>query len=158
MIHCNKAGVDAISRYLAASPSDVIEYDGPPPPTGFTHCWVFNSPVGHDDGDPTSRLKALADSIEPFSERLNLPDVNARCSIDIVYHVTPQHVGGITGEFDWFRCPAKLMSRIAGWGLDVSYECFWFDHPDWKRLKHPWWRTWFGRIIGRPNTTTPNAG
>ena len=149
MIHCDRAGVDAISNHLQVEPSEVIEYDGPPPPTGFTHCWLLNSPLGHDDGDPTARLEALADTIEPFAEQISSLPVKATSSIDIVYHVTPQHVGGITGEFDWFRCPAKLMSRVSGWGLDVSYECFWFDHPDWQRIKYPWWQKLLGRLAGR---------
>ena len=157
MIHCDQAGVDAISTHLNAEPSDVIEYEGPTPPTGFTHCWLFDSPMGHDDGDPTSRLEALADAIEPFAERLDLPHLNVKCGIDIVYYVTSQHVGGITGEFDWFRCPAKLMSRISGWGLDVSYESFWFDHPDWQRLKYPWWRTLLRRIQGQLKFGDSNA-
>ena len=106
---------------------------------------------GHDDGDPTSRLEALADAIEPFAERLDLPHLNVKCCIDIVYHVTPQHVGGITGEFDWFRCPAKLMSRISGWGLDVSYESFWFDHPDWQRLNTRGGELYCGEFRGNSN-------
>ncbi len=149
MIHCDQAGVQAISDFLDAEPSEVIEYEGPPPPTGFTHCWTLNSPMGHEDGDPTTRLEALADVMEPFAKKLDSLPLNAKAGIDLVYHVTPQHVGGIAGEFDWFRCPAKLMSRVSGWGLDVSYECFWFDHPDWQRLKYPWWRTLLHRLIKR---------
>lgn len=149
MIHCDKEGAAAISQCLETTPSEIIAYDGPPPPTGFTHCWVIDSPMGHDDGDPTSRLEALADIIEPFADRLDMTDLNVKSGIDIVYHVTPQHVGGITGEFDWFRCPAQLMSRISGWGLDVSYESFWFDHPDWQRLSYPWWRKLLKRFTNR---------
>ncbi len=50
---------------------------------------------------------------------------------DILYHITPQHARGVTGEFDWFRMPAELMRRYGAWDLDVSYESIWFDHPDW---------------------------
>ena len=64
----------------------------------------------------------------------------------MIYLVTPQHVDGITGEFDWFRCPASLMKRISGWDPDVSYEAFWFDHPEWKRLREPWWKQMLGTL------------
>jgi hypothetical protein len=93
--------------------------------------WTLDSPKSHTDGDPTARLYALADIIEPFAPRL--PSLRPRFSpfVDIVYHVTPQHPHGITGEFDWFRMPAELMRRYGMWDLSVSYESFWFDHPDW---------------------------
>jgi len=93
--------------------------------------WTLDSPKSHTDGDPTARLYALAYIIEPFAPRL--PSLRPRFSpfVDIVYHVTPQHPHGITGEFDWFRMPAELMRRYGMWDLSVSYESFWFDHPDW---------------------------
>ncbi len=89
---------------------------------------------------PTARLSALADAIEPFADELVSLDPKFMRMIDIIYHITPQLIGGITGEFNWFRCPALLMANISGWNLDVAYEAFWFDHSDWERLKMPWWR------------------
>lgn len=96
-----------------------------------SYTWVFDSPKSAEDDDPTGRLLALSETIEPFSERLSTLDTQFKRFIDVVYHVTPQHASGITGEFDWFRMPALLMRRFAAWNLDVSYEAFWFNHPDW---------------------------
>lgn len=135
--------VDVLTQLLGIKPSE-IEFDknAVPPPTRLTHTWCLDSPMG-TEGDPTARLEALAEIIEPFANRLVSIDTRFPRFIDIVYHVTPQHVGGITGEFDWFRYPAKLMAKISGWNLDVSYETFWFDHPDWARRNLPWWRQLF---------------
>ena len=99
------------------------------------HAWMLDSPKTHTEGDPTVRLYALADAIEPFGSRLETLRPQFRAWIDIVYHITPQHPRGLKGEFDWFRMPAELMRRYAAWDLDVSYESFWFDHPDWVRPK-----------------------
>jgi hypothetical protein len=96
-----------------------------------SYTWVFNSPKDAETADPTGRLLALADAIEPFGDRLLSLDTQFKRFIDVVYHVTPQHPHGITGEFDWFRMPASLMRRFVAWNLDVSYEAFWFNHPDW---------------------------
>jgi hypothetical protein len=95
------------------------------------YAWMLDSPRSHTDGDPTARLDALADLIEPFAARL--PSLRPQFSpwIDIVYHITPQHPHGVTGEFDWLRMPAELMRRYSAWDLSISYESFWFDHPDW---------------------------
>ena len=97
------------------------------------HTWMLDSPKSHTDGDPTARLFALADIIEPFASRL--PSVRPQFEpwVDIVYHVTPQHPHGVTGEFDWFQLPVELMRRFSTWDLSISYESFWFDHPDWTR-------------------------
>lgn len=123
-----------------------------------SHTWVFDSPKTAEAADPTGRLLALADAIEPFGERLLSLDAQFKRFIDIVYHVTPQHSNGITGEFDWFRMPASLMRRFVAWNLDVSYETFWFNHPDWasptnrnllQRLSQ-----WFRK---QPNALKPTA-
>jgi len=108
------------------------------------YVWMFDSPKSHTDGDPTARLYALADAIEPFAFRL--PEIQAKSKpwIDIIYQVTPQHPHGITGEFDWFRLPAELMRRYGAWDLSVSYEAFWFDHPDWVYSKR---RGWMSRFL-----------
>lgn len=97
------------------------------------YTWILDSPKSHTDGDPTARLYALADTIEPFAARL--PGLRPQFSpwIDILYHMTPHHPHGLTGEFDWFRMPAELMRRYSAWDLGISYEAFWFDHPDWIR-------------------------
>ena len=140
LILCDADGLKTIKDQLGVEPTEVkFDPDEEPPPTGLTHAWRLDSPKG-TEGDPTARLAALADLIEPFSDKLMALDSRFPRFIDIIYHVTPQHVGGITGEFDWFQCPAPLMKRISGWDLDVSYESFWFDHPDWVRLREPWWR------------------
>jgi hypothetical protein len=103
------------------------------------YTWMFDSPKSHTDGDPTARLYALADAIEPFAARLPSIRPQFKPWVDIVYHVTPQHPHGVTGEFDWFQMPAELMRRYSAWDLSVSYESFWFDHPDWIRSKRRGW-------------------
>jgi hypothetical protein len=90
-------------------------------------------------GDPTARLWGLVDAIRPFSEQLVTLDERWKRWIDIVFHVTPQRAAGITGEFDWFRVPASVMKILGEWNLDVSYESFWFNHPDWKVPRRTWW-------------------
>jgi hypothetical protein len=136
----DRGGVDEISQKLDVGPSGLVfDPDAKPPPTGLTHHWFLNSPMGAE-GDPTARLAALLDLIEPFGNALLGLDDRYPRWIDIVYHITPQHVGGITGEFDWFRCPASLMAKMSQWNLNLSYETFWFDHPEWKRIRLPWWR------------------
>jgi hypothetical protein len=109
------------------------------------YTWTLDSPKSHREGDPTARLYALADVIEPFA--LRLPGLRPRFSpfVDIVYHVTPQNPHGVTGEFDWFLMPTELMRRYSAWDLCVSYESFWFDHPDWVRPKQ---QGWWSRVIG----------
>lgn len=144
MIMCDEAGMKEVAAHLKVEPSNT-KIESVPPPTGLTHTWILDSPLDATQGDPTTRLASLADAIEPFADKLLTLDDSFRRFIDIVYHVTPQHVGGISGEFNWFQCPAELMRRISGWNLDVSYETFWFDHPDWERLKYPWWQRWLKR-------------
>ena len=141
LILCNSDDVEKINSHLGVDPTEVKSDDG----KNFTHTWCLDSPM-NADGDPTARLAALAEAIEPFADKVVSLDSKFPRFIDIVYHVTPQHVGGITGEFDWFRCPAQLMGKISGWNLDVSYETFWFDHPEWERLKLPCWRQFLATI------------
>jgi hypothetical protein len=116
------------------------------------HTWMFDSPKSHTDGDPTVRLHALADAIEPFAARLPSIQAEYKPFVDIVYHVTPQHPHGITGEFDWFRMPAELMRRYGAWDLTVSYETFWFSHPDWKFKR----RGWLSKILESFRHRWPN--
>ena len=146
LILCDAAGVDIITQHLGVDPTGT-DSKATVPPTKFTHTWFIDSPNTAADGEPNTRLQALADSISPFSSQLISLDERYRRFIDIVYHVTPQHVGGISGEFDWFRMSSQLMAKLGSWNLDVSYESFWFDHPDWKRLQHPWWKQLLHRIF-----------
>lgn len=99
------------------------------------YAWMLDSPKNHTEADPTARLYALAELIERFAPRL--PSLRPRFTpwVDVVYHIVPQSPHGVTGEFDWLRMPAELMRRYGGWDLDVSYESFWFDHPEWIRPK-----------------------
>jgi len=148
IILCDQTGLELISNHLQTIPTGTEKSESLPPPKELTHSWYLDSPVDAAAGNPTTRLEGLADLIEPFGDSLITLDSKYKRFVDIVYHVTPQHVGGISGEFDWFSCPAVLMSRISGWNLDLSYESFWFDHPDWERLKHPWWERLLRRLKG----------
>ena len=118
------------------------------------HTWMFDSPKSHTDGDPTARLYSLADAIEPFAARL--PSIRPQFNpwIDILYHVTPQHPHGVTGEFDWFRMPAELMRRYGAWDLNVSYEAFWFNHPDWVSPSRRSWLDKFSGLFSRGQSRT----
>ena len=140
LILSDAENVDELTQLLGVNPTEIkFDKESKPPPTGLTHTWCLDSPMG-TEGDPTARLEALAEIMEPFASKLVSIDTRFPRFIDIIYHVTPQRENGITGEFDWFRCPAKLMAKISGWNLDVSYETFWFDHPNWVRRNLPWWR------------------
>lgn len=146
LISCEEKDTVTISDLLGVQPSRIRESksrmrqaDGSWEET-IHYCWLLDSPKGHSDGNPTFRLQALADVIEPFAPRL--PNLRPKFNpfIDIVYHVTPQHSHGVTGEFDWFQMPAQLMRRFAAWDLSVSYETFWFNHPDWAPPPRGWWK------------------
>lgn len=140
-IVCDAAGVDIISKHLGCRPSRV---DHDPVDDGATsHAWFLDSPLDHSEANPTDRLDALVSLMEPFSDKLASLDGAYRPFVDILYHVTPQRANGITGEFDWFRLPAPLIRRLASLNVDVSYETFWFDHPEWNRGRQPWWRRYF---------------
>ncbi len=69
-ILCDEGGVGEITHMLGIEPSELVfDPDAEPPPTGLTHQWFLNSPMG-TEGDPTARLKALLDLIEPFGDAL----------------------------------------------------------------------------------------
>ena len=94
-------------------------------------------------GNPTARLIALLELIQPFGERLVSLDPRWDRWIDVLYHVTPQHPRGVTGEFDWFNLPTTSIKILANLNLSVSYETIWFDHPEWQRPRRSWWsRLW----------------
>lgn len=142
-----KSDADLVTAHLGVQPSGVREdkserwskEEGRSEMVSYT--WFFDSPKSAEAADPTGRLLALADAIEPFCERILSLDAQFKRFVDIVYHVTPQYPHGITGEFDWFRMPAVLMRRFAAWNLDVSYEAFWFNHPDWVNpARRSWWQ------------------
>jgi hypothetical protein len=121
------------------------------------YTWMLDSSKSHLDGDPTARLYALADIIEPFAARL--PSLRPQFTpwIDIVYHVTPQHPHGVTGEFDWLRMPAELMRRYSAWDLGISYESFWFNHPDWMRPQRQGFFSRFFAFLPKPKPNKPHA-
>jgi hypothetical protein len=146
LVPCDAENAATVTELLGVQPTIVRESKtqswredaGWEESTNYT--WTLDSPMSHTEGDPTARLYALAEVIEPFASRL--PDLRLKFSawVDIVYRVTPQHPHGVSGEFDWFRMPADLMRRFGAWDLDVSYESFWFDHPDWVRPdRQGWW-------------------
>jgi hypothetical protein len=113
------------------------------------HAWMLDSPKSHAEGNPTVRLYALADLIDPIASRLAAIRPQFRPWIDILYHTTPQHRHGVTGEFDWIQVPADLMRRYGAWDLDISYESIWFDRPDRVRPIERNWFSWIIRAIGR---------
>ena len=163
IILCETIAVaDSISVHLQIKPSRVREdktqswSEEHGHKEKITYAWMLDSPKSATDGDPTARLYALAELIEPFGEKLLTLDAKFKRWIDVLYHVAPQHPHGITGEFDWLRMPATLMKRLANLNLDVSYEAFWFNHPDWVSPQNRNWlkRTW-RKIRGRKNVSKP---
>jgi hypothetical protein len=117
--------------------------------------WMFDSPKGPEETDPTGRLFALADAVEPFGNQLLSLDAKFRSYVDILYHLTPQRPNRITGEFEWFQMPATLMRRFVNWNLDISYETIWFDHSDSENSVH---RTWLQKASnGLRKRLTKNA-
>jgi hypothetical protein len=149
LIPCDSDGAATITTALGVAPTRVREDISQirRPDGGWQNSahrtWMFDSPKSHADGDPTTRLSALADAIEPFAGRLLMIRPQFKPFVDILYHVTPQHPHGVTGEFDWFRMPAELMRRYGVWDLNVSFEAMWFDHPEWIRPKQ---KDWLSRI------------
>lgn len=150
IIPCDAQSAETITEILGVRPTRVREctslghrVDGDRAERLY-QSWELDSPKNHIDCDPTQRLDALADAIEPFASRL--PNLRPQFSawVDILYHMTPQHACGVTGEFDWIRMPAELMRRYGAWGLDVSYESIWFDHHDWVS---PARRSWWSRLL-----------
>lgn len=123
----------------------------------ISYTWILDSPLGHGDGDAESRLTALADMIEPFSERLSQLRPRFDPWIDVVYHITPQHPHGVTGEFDWLRIPASVMRRFGAWDLSLSYETFWFDHPDWSLRSQSWWSRIRSMFVGTAKPVEPGV-
>ncbi len=150
LIPCDAKSAATITTALGVQPTRIREDKSQGQREGggweehIHHTWMLDSPKSHTDGDPTARLYALADTIEPFASRLPSLRPQFRAWVDIIYHITPQHPHGVMGEFDWFRMPAELMRRYSAWDLDVSYESFWFDHPDWiSPTRGGWWSRLF---------------
>jgi hypothetical protein len=166
LVLCDAADAGVITAHLGVAPSCVRKSTSQSVQAGGTvaedahHTWVLDSPLSAEAGDPTDRLWALAEVIQPFGDRLLALDARFPRWVDILYHATPQHPHGVTGEFDWFRMPAELMKFFASWGLDVSYEVFWFDHPDWQPPGRSVWaplRRWFGGLGKRRDGGTQVA-
>ncbi len=146
-------GGKEVSQYLGVLPTCVRESKGfrrnrsEAPLEAYTsYTWSFDSKkdISHQ---PIVRIHALLDEVELFSERLLSLDAKYHRWIDMLFHVTPQHSHGITGEFDWLSLPPKTMERIAKLQLSLSYEVFWLDHPDWRL---PWHKRLL-RKLKRPN-------
>lgn len=146
LIPCELADAAQITERLGVSPSEVAEsrpmirQHDDTMKEQVCHTWSLHAPMTAEQGDRTARLWSLVEVIRPFADRLVALDGKWNRWIDIVYHVTPQRAGGITGEFDWFRVPATMMKLLGEWNLDVSYESFWFDHPEWKAPRRAWWQ------------------
>jgi hypothetical protein len=147
---------DAVTEHLGISPTKIRANKGygrlrnGSPEEIMLYAWVLDSPkdVSHE---PLVRINALLDAIETFSDRLRSLDKGFRRWIDVVYHVTPQHAHGITGEFDWVTLGHQTMGRMARLELMFSYESFWFDHPDWRLT----WRKRLRRLLRKePNHST----
>lgn len=146
---------DAVTKHLGVQPSRVRESksdswtkEGGRKENAPFYSWMLDSPKTAENGNPTIRLYALADTIEPFAPRLSSLQTRQPPSVDILYHCTPQHPHGVTGEFDWFSMSSELMRRYGAWNLSVSYEAMWFDHPDWVNpanrslLRRVWANIW----------------
>ena len=146
IILCDTIGVQEITDRLGRAPSRVDhDPEQEPPQTGLTHTWRIDSPLGDADADPTGRLVALLNVIEPLGPKIASLDKRYSRWIDIIYHVTPQHFSGVTGEFDWFQLPKDLIKKLAVLDIDLSYETFWFNHPEWNPPKKSWWEKIFGK-------------
>jgi hypothetical protein len=167
LIPCDAESAQTITATLGAEPTIVRKSmaqirgaDGGLQESTYL-TWTLDSPKSRMDGDPIVRLHALADSIEPFASRLPSIRPQFRPVIDILYHLTPQHPHGVTGEFDLFWMPADLMRRLGAWDLSVSYEAIWFDHPDWViPTQQGWWSRILEslRIRRNPRQLAPQAG
>jgi len=149
------AEADAVTAHLGIQPTRIHESttqswsmkEGPAEKVSWS--WTFDSPKSQTEADVPERLWALAEAIAPFAERLRTLKSAHRPWVDIVYHTTPQHPDGITGEFNWFTMPAEMMRRFSDWDLSISYEVFWFDHPDWVRPKRLGWFSRFSQWFRR---------
>ncbi len=95
--------------------------------------WMLDSPKSHTEADLPERLWALAETIQPFAERLQTLKSSRRPWVDIIYHNSPQYPHGVKGEFHMLMLPPDIMRRYSAWELMVTFEVFWFDHPDWVR-------------------------
>jgi hypothetical protein len=153
IILCDTAAeADAVTAHLGIQPTRIRESkfqswsqkEGKSEKVSWR--WTFDSPKNHTEAEVSERLWTLAEAIAPFSERLRTLKSSHKPRVDIIYHNTPQHPQRISGEFHWFRMDAQTMRRFSDWDLSISYEVFWFDHPDSVRLKLP---SWFTRFIQR---------
>jgi hypothetical protein len=68
-------------------------------------------------------------------KRLRTLQTKHRPWVDIIYHNTPQYPHGVKGEFHLLMLPPDIMRRYCARDLIITYEVFWFDHPDWVRAK-----------------------
>jgi hypothetical protein len=156
VVLCDTAAeADAVTTHLGVQPTRIRESKAQSwcPKGGHgekvSWSWTFDSPKSHTEADVPERLWTLAEAIAPFAERLRTLKSAREPWVDVVYHNTPQHPHGITGEFHWFRMPVEIMRRFSVWDLSISYEVFWFDHPDWVSPKRSGWFRRFSQWIRR---------
>ena len=144
------AEADAVTAHLGVKPVGVRESKSQSWSKKEGHAekiswsWMLDSPKSHNDADVPERLWSLAEAIEPFADKLRTLNSKHKPWVDVLYHNTPQHPHGITGEFHWFRMPVEIMRRFSSWDLEISYEVFWFNHPDWVT---PQRRSWLSRLF-----------
>jgi hypothetical protein len=154
---------EAVTKHLGIVPTGVRESKGLRSSSAgvlvphTSYCWFLDSKKDASY-QPIERIHTLLEEIEPFADRLLTLDSKYRRWVDMVFHAVPQHPHGIMGEFDWLSLPADTMARISRLQLMLSYEVFWFDHPDWRL---PWHKRLWRKIKSTPNTPplqTPTSG
>jgi len=134
------AEAEAVTAHLGVQPSRIREAKSHSWSKQEGHAeniswiWMLDSPKSHTEADLPERLWALAETIQPFAERLQtIKSSHKPWVVDIIYHNTPQYPHGVKGEFHYFMLPPEIMRRFAAWDLMIGFEVFWFDHPDWVR-------------------------
>lgn len=137
-----------ITQHIGISPTRIVEFKSQVNNGDDTfreelsYSWYLDSPK-NEDYEPVVRLHALMDLIRPCIENIQSLEKPYSSWIDIIFHITPQHPHGITGEFNWFRLLSSLMKELGEWNLDLSHEVFWFNHPDWTNPKQNFFKKLF---------------
>ena len=153
IVLCDTAAeADAVTAHLGVQPTRIRESKSHSwsPKDGHSEkiswSWTFDSPKSHTEADVPERLWTLAEAIQPFAERLQTLKSSHKPWIDIIYHNTPQYPRGVKGEFHLLMLPAEIMRSYSAWDLMITFEVFWFDHPDWVS---PATVGRFGRVLRR---------
>lgn len=160
IIQLEDSSGEAVTKHLGITPTSIRESTGQrrlPDGTWESYTsfsWFLDSKKDASH-QPIARIHALLEEVESVADRLLALDAKYRPWIDMLFHAVPQHPRGVTGEFDWLSLPAETMGRIARLQLTLSYEVFWFDHPDWRL---PWHRKLWRKLKGGPegNLQTPS--